>query len=45
MTKGYCDEKFREAREVFENSISSGFELGLISLFCNLTKLSDKNFF
>lgn len=28
MTKGYCDEKFREAREVFEKSISSGFELG-----------------
>ena len=28
MVRGYCDEKFAEAREVFSKSITSGFELG-----------------
>ena len=28
MVKGYCDEKFSEAKEVFSKSISTGFELG-----------------
>ena len=28
MVNGYCDEKFSEAREVFSESINTGFELG-----------------
>ena len=28
MVSGYCDEKFGEARELFSQSIESGFELG-----------------
>ena len=28
MVSGYCDENFIEARDIFEKSISSGFELG-----------------
>ena len=28
MVEGYCDERFLEAKKIFEESISSGFELG-----------------
>ena len=28
MIEGYCDERFLEAKKIFEESISSGFELG-----------------
>jgi len=28
MVNGYCDEKFVEAKKIFEESINSGFELG-----------------
>ena len=28
MVSGHCDEKFEEARELFSQSIESGFELG-----------------
>ena len=28
MVNGYCDERFIEAKKVFEESIDSGFELG-----------------
>ena len=28
MVKGYCDERFVEAKKIFEESIDSGFELG-----------------
>ena len=28
MVEGYCDERFVDAKRIFEESISSGFELG-----------------
>ena len=28
MVSGYCDERFLEAKKIFEASIDSGFELG-----------------
>tara|TARA_Y100000768_G_scaffold67926_1_gene47584 strand:+ start:8211 stop:9449 length:1239 start_codon:yes stop_codon:yes gene_type:complete len=28
MIEGYCDEKFNDARKIFETSLKSGFELG-----------------
>ena len=28
MVEGYCDERISEAKRIFEESISSGFELG-----------------
>jgi hypothetical protein len=28
MVDGYCDERFIEAKKIFEESIDSGFELG-----------------
>ena len=28
MVNGYCDDRFVEAKKIFEESIASGFELG-----------------
>ena len=42
MINGYCDERFTEARKIFEESIASGFELGCaISLEVDGEKVID----